>query len=404
MNRRFYFRFLITFIFALVVLFPRSGNAQANIEITPEEPEYTFGDQITFRASLNFEDQIDEVLLFMRTGDDSDLQVHPVSMDEFGHLNAQVDLGDYPLAGYANITYWYQVNTPKGETFTSKQFSFDYVDNRFQWRTLSREPFTIHWYRGDLAFGEEVLNVSLEGLRNIQDLLAVFFPQGMDVYVYDSVQALQAALPNGGQNWLAGHADPVGGVILVSLPPGPDQRLEMERQIPHELMHIGLNYTDSHAYDNLPTWFNEGLASLVELYPNPEYQVLIDNAYESNQLLPFTSLCHSFPNDAGRGLQAYAQSASFTQYLYDRFGEPGLNRLIAAYASGMSCESGVEQALGTDLTGLESGWRRENFTDLTIARTYQEFLPWLVLLVVILAGPVILAISILRRRTVRVDI
>jgi hypothetical protein len=226
----------------------------------------------------------------------------------------------------------------------------------------------------------------------------------MDVYVYDSVQALQAALPNGGQNWLAGHANPDGEVILVSLPPGPEQRLEMERQIPHELMHIGLSYTDSHAYSNLPTWFNEGLASLVELYPNPEYQVLIDNAYESDQLLPFTSLCHSFPTDAGHGLQAYAQSASFTQYLYDRFGEPGFNRLIAAYASGMSCESGVEQALGTDLTGLESGWRRENFTDLTIARTYQEFLPWLVLLVVILAGPVILAISILRRRTVRADI
>jgi hypothetical protein len=404
MNRRFSFWFLITFIFALLVLFPRFVSAQANIEITPEEPEYTFGDQISFGASLTYNDQIDEILLFIQTGDDSDLQVHPVSLDEFGHLTAQVDLREYPLAGYANITYWYQVNTPKGETFTSKQFSFDYVDNRFQWRSLSGDPFTIHWYRGDLVFGEEVLNVSLEGLRTIQDLLAVFFPQSMDVYVYDSVQALQSALPNGGQNWLAGHANPDGGVILVSLPPGPEQRLEMERQIPHELMHIGLSYTDSHAYSNLPTWFNEGLASLVELYPNPEYQVLIDNAYESDQLLPFTSLCHSFPTDAGHGLQAYAQSASFTQYLYDRFGEPGFNRLIAAYASGMSCESGVEQALGTDLTGLESGWRRENFTDLTIARTYQEFLPWLVLLVVILAGPVILAISILRRRTVRADI
>jgi hypothetical protein len=404
MNRRVCFWFLITSVLSLVVLFPRPGNAQANIEITPEEPEYIFGDQITFRAALTYDDQIEEVLLFIQSGDEADLQVHAVSMDEFGHLIAQVDLDEYPLAGYSDITYWYQVNTPNGETLISKQFSFEYVDNRYQWRSLSGEPFTIYWYRGDLAFGEEVLNVSLEGLRNIKELLTVFFPQSMSIYVYDGVEALQAALPNGGQNWLAGHADPVGGVILVSLPPGPEQRLEMERQIPHELMHIGLNYTDSHAYSNLPTWFNEGLASLVELYPNPEYKILIDNAFNSDQLLPFSSLCHSFPNDAGRGLQGYAQSASFTKYLYDQYGEPGINRLIAAYASGMSCESGVEQALGTGLAGLESGWQRENFTDLTIARTYQEFLPWLVLLVIILAGPIILTISIIRRRTARVEI
>ncbi len=404
MDRRANCRFLFFFVFGLLMLNPRSGNAQVKFQIIPEEPVYTFGELITFKASLTYDGQIDEALLFIQTGAGSDLQVHPVSLDEFGNLSVRVDLGEYPLSGYSNIEYWYQVNTAKGETYSSDRYTFDYVDNRYQWRSLTGDPFTIHWYRGDLAFGEEVLNVSLEGLRNTQGLLAVFFPESIDIYVYDSVQTMQAALPNEGQNWLAGHADPADGVVLVSLPTGPDQRLEMERQIPHELMHIGLEYTDSHAYANLPTWFNEGLASLVELYPNPEYPAIMDNAFESDQLLPFVTLCHSFPNDAGRGMLAYAQSASFTKYLYDRFGEPGFNRLIAAYASGMDCESGVEQALGTNLAGLESGWRRENFSDLTIARTYQEFLPWMVLLLVILAGPVILAIMIFRKRPAREQI
>jgi hypothetical protein len=404
MAHRIKHQLLFTLILGLSVLFPQSGSAQVDFEIIPQEPEYSFGERITFKASHNLNEQIDEVLLFIRVSADSDLQVHPVSIDEFGNLSAQVELGEYPLAGYSDIDYWFQVNTANGDTLSSSHFSFFYADNRFQWRSLAGEPFTIHWYQGDLAFGEEVLNVALEGLRSTQELLAVFFPDSLDVYVYDSVQALQAALPGGGQSWIAGHADPFEGVILVSLPTGPDQRLEMERQIPHELMHIGLNYTDSNAYSNFPVWFNEGLASLVELYPNPEYQTLIDNAFQSDQLLPFASLCNSFPNDAQRGLLAYAQSASFTQYLYDQFGEPGFNRLIAAYASGMSCERGIEEALGTDLAGLEASWRRENFTDLTIARTYQEFLPWLVLLLVILAGPVILAISIIRRRPVRAEL
>lgn len=404
MDRRVFWQILITSTLGLLVLFPFSGNAQVYFDLTPETPEYTFGEQIRFGATLEFNGEIDEILLFIQTGEESDLQVHQVSFDDFGNLSAQVDLGEYPLAGYSNIEYWYQVNTPDGETFSSPHNNFEYVDNRYQWRSIDGGPFTIHWYHGDLSFGEEVLNVSLEALMSTQELLVVLFPQHMDVYVYDDFQALQAALPDGGQDWLAGRADPVGGVILVSLPPGPDQRLEMERQIPHELMHIGLNYTDSHAYANLPTWFNEGLASLVELYPNPEYQTLLDRAFESNQLMPISSLCYSFPNDAQRGLLAYAESASFTQYIYDQYGEPGFNRLMAAYASGMNCEGGVEQALGIDLEEMDAGWRRENFTDITIARTYQEFLPWLVLLLVIIAGPVILAISISRKRPTKEEL
>ena len=154
---------------------------------------------------------------------------------------------------------------------------------------------------------------------------------------------MQDALPNAEQNWIAGHADPDQGVILVALPPGAERHLEMERQIPHELMHIALNYTDAHAYSNLPAWFNEGLASLAELYPNPEYQALIESAYDSGELFPLASLCQTFPNESQDALLAYAQSASFTKFLYDQYGNPGFNRLIAAFASGMNCERGVEE-------------------------------------------------------------
>ncbi len=399
-----YGQILIVLIVGLLVLIPRSGKAQVDFEIIPEEPVYTFGEVVHFKASLQSDAEINEVFLFIQTGEESDLQVHPVSIDSFGDLAVEVNLKEYPLIGFSNLQYWYQVKTVNGNTLTGPRYAFFYGDNRFPWRTLEGEPFIIHWYQGDLAFGEEVLNVALEGIRSTQDLLAVFFPNSMDIYVYDSVQNMQSAIPNGGQNWIAGHADPFQGVIFVSLPAGPDQRLEMERQVPHELMHIALNYTDSHAYANLPAWFNEGLASLVELYPNPEYQVLIENAFEAEQLLPFVSLCQSFPNDPQRGLLAYAQSASFTQFLYDQFGQPGFNRLMAVYASGMGCERGVEEALGTNLAGLEASWRRENFTDLTVIKTYQEYLPWLFILLLLLAGPIIYTVSVLRGRPMRAEL
>jgi hypothetical protein len=395
------FRIKLIPILIIVLLFemlPRAGLAQTEIEITPEDPVYSFGESISFKAFLHSTGGVDQVVLYLQPSDQNDLQVFPVALDSVGNLSTEIDPAEYSLPAFDDIRYWYQVNSTSGETYQSPVYSFTYLDNRYPWRTLSGEPFTVHWYAGDLSFGEEVLNVTLAGATTIQDLLEVFFPENLDMYVYENTQA---ASPSADQYWIAGHASPIQGVILVTLPPGPDQRLEMERQIPHELMHVALSYTDSHAYANYPVWFNEGLASLVELYPNPDYPVLIDNAFEAGELLPISSLCEFFPSDTQLALLAYAESASFTRFLYDQFGKTGFNRMMAAYASGMNCEQGIEEALGSSLESLDESWRRTSFTSVTLGIAFQELLPWLILLLIVLAGPLILVVVMLRKRPAR---
>lgn len=392
---------LLVSILALIGLVPSIGLAQSEFDIIPEEPEYIFGKSLTFRAELQTSDEVDTVVLFIQPRDGADLQVFPVSMDRSGNLSLEIDLRESALPGFADIRYWYQVNTASGESYQSPVYNFSYTDNRYQWKTLTGEQFSIHWYAGDLAFGEELLNVSLVAVRDVQDLLDVFVPENLDVYVYDSVQAMQAAVPGAGQYWIAGHADPIQEVILVTLPPGPEQRLEMERQIPHELMHVALNYTDGHAYSNFPVWLNEGLASLVELYPNPEYATLTGNAFEAGELIPMAALCKSFPSDPQQALLAYAQSASFTQYLFDQFGKTGFNRLMAAYASGSNCEMGIQEALGSNLESLEENWRSSAFAGVTLGIAFREMLPWLLLLLAVIAVPLIMVGVVIRRRPAR---
>ena len=83
----------------------------------------------------------------------------------------------------------------------------------------------------------------------------------------------------GGSTWVAGHANPDLGVVLVSIAPGENQSMEMERQIPHELAHVLLYRLTGPAYANLPNWLTEGIASQVEGYPNADYtQVLTASA------------------------------------------------------------------------------------------------------------------------------
>jgi hypothetical protein len=382
---------------------PRDGWGQANFEITTEEPTYTFGESLSFRAVVKSFEDLDEVVVIIQPGEEEDLQVYPVSLDSSGKLSVDIDLRNSPLPGFTNIRYWFQVTSSDDEVIQSPVYTFFYADNRNQWETLTGEQISVYWYAGDLAFGEESLNVAQAAAREVEELLDVFIPETVEVYIYDDAGVMQVAVPGSGQYWIAGHADPVDGAILVTLPPGPDQRLEMERQIPHEMMHVALNYTDSNAYSNLPVWFNEGLASLAELYTNPEYKELLENAFENGELIPMSDLCASFPGDAQQALLAYAQSASFTEYLYENYGKSGVHKMMAAYASGLSCEHGIAEALEMNIQSLEEGWQSSTFAGVTFWIALREMLPWLLLLLVLLAVPLVMVGVIMKKRPVRRD-
>ena len=161
----------------------------------------------------------------------------------------------------------------------------------------------------------------------------------------------------------------------------------MERQIPHELMHILLFQELGPGYENLPTWFNEGLASIAELYPNPDYLILLDKARLNNTLLPIESLCQTFPREASGAFLAYAEATSFTRYLHQQFGTSGLKQLVMNFADGMDCQRGIQATYDETITQLERKWRREAFGESIVSSALEKLLPWLVLAAAALLVP-----------------
>jgi hypothetical protein len=361
--------------------------------------EYTFGGRITFRAVLEPAPPIQQVEVWLEPeGQNEPIAIPANAKPSSGEVEASSDLKELGLRAFSNVGYWFEGSLSNGAKYTSPRFSFYYEDNRFRWQTLESRPFRIHWYAGETGFAQDVLSVAQAGLTRVNDFLTVSPPSRVDVYVYEDAPTMQATLLLSGQEWVAGQADPGLGVVLVSLPPGPDQRLEMERQIPHEIMHIMLYQADPAAYDLLPAWFIEGLASITELYPHPDYQKLLENSYQAGGLIPIKSLCQIFPRDAGGALLAYAEAASFTRFLYRQFGREGLESLVTNFATGPECEPGVEKSFGSSLSRLESEWRRETFAENPWQTASESLLPWVVLLLAILAGPVLAIIGWLRSR------
>ncbi|MFH1633707.1 MAG: peptidase MA family metallohydrolase, partial [Chloroflexota bacterium] len=282
----------------------------------------------------------------------------------------------------------------------SEPHPYFYDDNRFDWQALKTDEFLIYWHEVDSGFGQNILNAAYEGLQRIQSHVTVPQPEGVAIYVYANVMELQEILLFSGQSaaWVAGHADPDLGVIMVSLPLGPDQNLEIKRQIPHELTHVLLYQKLGTGYDSLPQWLNEGLASTAELFPNPDYQVLLDKAYERGSLIPISDLCYRFPMDAANFQLSYAESTAFTRYLQQTYGKAAMEDLIQAYADGLGCAQGTEAAVGIPLTELEADWRQAMFNENAAFNALMEFAPWMLLLMAVLAAPVGLMILGARKR------
>lgn len=363
--------------------------AQAAIQLTEPTLGYTFGTQLTIEIGYQAQSPIrDFWVILTPAGDRPSITSAAISITP-ERASFTLDLAQNPLPAFSPVSYHFQGSLENGAEILSPDYSFFYEDNRFTWQSLNAGPFQVHWYTGDLAFGENILTAAQQGLQRVQQYLPLPDPQPVRLYAYASAADMQTTLLLSQQNnaWIAGHANPALGVIIISLPPGPDQNWEIKRQIPHELAHVLLYQWLGEPYFNLPLWLREGLASIAELFPNPDYQLLLDTAYANETLIPMASLCNSFPGDAANFLLSYAQSMAFTWYLHQEFGSAGLEALSRAYADGLGCEQGAEAVLGLSLAELERGWRRAMFGENAALVAWQGLFPWLILLGVVLFAP-----------------
>ena len=272
------------------------------------------------------------------------------------------------------------------------------AEDGFNWQTLESGMLKVHWYEGDVNFGQEALETAQAGLESIGSLVPLNLEQPIEIFIYASANDLRSELRSGNEDWIAGHADPALGLVQVLIEPGPQQGIVMEQRIPHELMHVMLYRRAGPGYKNLPGWLREGMATLAEMYPNAEYDRVLEDAVTRDSLIPLKDLCALFPDDPAQAFLAYAESRSFTNYLHATYGSAGLLNLTASYANSMDCEAGTESALGISLSNLESNWRTSVLGQASFFTAFQNASPYLVLLCLVLAIPLLGIAGTLRKK------
>jgi hypothetical protein len=398
--------FRVVTILLMVISIPLSANqaqGQGGIEVENATVAVSFGQAITFSAKIKAPISIKQVSLLFRGVNESVTRVETVQLAEDGSMSFTYDASQNVFPPFGSIVFWFQATLADDQTYTSAPITFPYNDNRFPWRDTTRSSITAHWYAGDDAFGAAALDAADTGMLAMSEVIPISLAEPVNIYIYSNISDLQNTLMLGGEEWVGGHANPGLGVVLVAIAPGASQSIEMETDIPHELAHVMLYRSLGNKYDNQPAWLLEGIASMMELYPNPDYARALDIASQNDSLLAFDDLCVSFPTDASRAYLAYAQSQSFVSYIRETYGTSGLGRLTNSYGDGFPCELGATKALGTPLSQLDSRWRESVLGQNTAGVAARNLSPFILLMLLALAVPIWGAVDVLILRRKRAN-
>ncbi len=368
--------------------------------LTDDGVEYTFGGEIEFRARITVETGVEEVLVFVKSPGDPSTSIGQAEIRRDRAVYRH-DVKSRFVQPFATIEYWFQAKMADGELFTTRRFSFEYTDDRFDWSELEEEGIRVYAYAHDGELMRFFLDTAQQVVQQSAAILNASPPEQIEMYVYGSAGDFGTLREALGPLWLGGHTDPSTGLVLVWLPEGVEARPAARELVAHEIAHIMLFQAAKEAgYDNLPVWLREGFASNRELNPNPDYVILLEDASEKNTLFPMAALCQPFPEEASQAVLAYAQSTAFVDYLQRQYGDAGMRAMVSSYARGAGCERGTLVApLNRTLSQLDVQWQRSELSGNPLVGALLQSWPWLLLIAVVLTGPFLMAAAALLKPT-----
>jgi hypothetical protein len=341
-------------LFMAVLLLSFEGLAVAQTQSFDSSVEIAYGQKVIFRLTGQAEAEIEQIELFINSAHAATpLSVTVRFTQNDSQLTAGYDLDPTlaKLPPFAEVTYWWELSTADGETFSVPEARFTYEDDRFDWRVLSEEDIIVHWTGNDAALGQLAWEIAADGRQKLDRNLPPTAVSPLNLYVYPSTADLRAGLRLAGRDWQNEHTDPDLGVLLVTAVNLLTAEADLNRSIPHEFAHLRLHQLAPAI--QLPPWYEEGLALFVE-ENNGEREELVETAVADDSTLTLLTLCTNFPEEAPE--LALAQSVSLLRYIQAQFGDQALRQLGTVYLSGAGCEAGLSQTLDLSLAELNADW------------------------------------------------
>ncbi len=230
-----------------------------------------------------------------------------------------------------------------------------WYDTRWSWTTIASEQVRVHSYKLSPAFAQLILNSGQGTVTDLERRFGLEHSAPLDIWVYDSLNDLLGAQQANSRESIAGASYPGYNLIVALIPEGSNS--EIGRIIPHEVSHQVLYQATKNPFTYPPIWFDEGMATHMQIGGTDGYPEMVQKALAANTLFQLPSLEVTFPYSPAQATLAYAASWSAIQYIQETYGDEGISALIRAYRDGRSNEEAVQQSLGVSVEQLSADWQ-----------------------------------------------
>ena len=228
-------------------------------------------------------------------------------------------------------------------------------DARFGWRTIDQDLVSVHWYQGDEAFARTAADLANDAIHNAAELLGSTLTEPVDLFVYDTQQALLEAVSPNREN-IAGEAHWDIRTMFVWLPADIGIDAFAEEVVRHELTHLVFDAATRNPYHDPARWLNEGIAVYLTAGYSPGDRALVDSAAAGDRLIPLDGISAFFPAPPDQFFLAYAEAVAAVDFFVRTYGEPDLWDLVRSYAQGQTDDAAFMAATGGDMNQFNAAW------------------------------------------------
>ena len=250
----------------------------------------------------------------------------------------------------------FRVTFDDGQVVDSPPATLRYEDTRFAWDTLKGDLVTVHWYKGNQAFGRRALDIGERAIKDASALLGVTETDPIDYFIYADRDAFYDVLGPAIRENVGGIALPEIRTLFANIAPANVDDAWVGIVVPHELTHLVFDTATRNPYHQPPHWMNEGLAVYLSEGYASAARANVERTARAGEIMPLRALVGQFPTTAERFGLAYDESVSAIDYLIRTYGQEALVTLIKSYAGGVGDDAAFSAALGVDGAGFEAGW------------------------------------------------
>lgn len=362
-SRALVLRALAVLALVTAVLVPAGPVRAADVTFGTPEATVTFQEGIEFTVPITAGTAPDRVELRLRFPDSIGPHITFIDPPAPGArtLRYRLDLsgGGSFVPNTPIVATWAAYPSGATEPVLSRPLTVRYSDTAHDWRKVTGDLVTVHWYEGSEDFARKALRIGDDAVRDTAALLGVTEKDPIDFFIYADETSFRAALGPGTRENVGGQAHSDIRTLFALITPDSINDAWVGIVIPHELVHLVFDTAVRNPYRFPPRWFNEGLAVYLSEGYGPGDRNRVEQAVAAGELMPLTALIGQFPTDAERTYLAYAESVSAIDHLVRTDGDAALFALVAAYRDGLTDDEAFTRALGRDLASFQAGWLEE---------------------------------------------